>query len=610
MPQDKVDLLKTASSDKWNRIGTHRRAGLLVPLFSAYSKNTTGIGDLDDLKLLMDFCEKADLSIIQLLPMNEIGATFCPYDAVSSFALEPSYVSLNSMPESRDKAIRARIEKIKKMLPAGAGYVDYAIKEEKRQVLWDIFENGLAAGKPAEFNKFIRANKYWLDDFALYKVLKSAHQGKPWYDWNEGYAYRDADALSQFEEKHKKDILFQKWVQWVLCGQFSAAKKYAASRKILIKGDLPILISRDSADVWAHPEYFKLDFAAGAPPDMYCSKGQRWGMPTYDWDRIADDKFKYLKEKLKYAGNFYDILRVDHVVGLFRIWSIPYTDPLENEGLKGTFDPPDENVWGDHGRAILSVMIKSSDMLLCAEDLGMIPRACPETLKELGIPGNEVERWVKDWQTKHDFLAPKEYREISVAMLSTHDTTNWAAWWENEAGTVDEALFIRKCGERGIDFGRVKELLFDAKRSRHGRLRWQDIVATKEIYAGILGKREEELADFLDMYLNTYKEKEKLWGQFKIRGPMREECDAEIMKAALKVTLMSRSIFSIELFIDYLYLAGAFKGDMYRERINRPGTIARTNWSMTMPMPVEELLKDEICGEIKAMVAASGRAVN
>ena len=121
---EKVDLLKTLSQDKWKEIGSGKRAGMLVPLFSVYSKNSAGIGEFDDLKLLVDLCKKTGCSIIQLLPMNEIGSTFCPYDAISSFALEPSYVSLNSIIPTSDKAIKAKIEKIKKYFPAGAGHID------------------------------------------------------------------------------------------------------------------------------------------------------------------------------------------------------------------------------------------------------------------------------------------------------------------------------------------------------------------------------------------------------------------------------------------------------------------------------------------------------
>jgi 4-alpha-glucanotransferase len=322
-------------------------------------------------------------------------------------------------------------------------------------------------------------------------------------------------------------------------------------------------------------------------------------MPTYNWDKIACDGYRYLKEKLKYAQNFYDILRIDHVVGLFRIWSIPYQDSLENQGLNGFFDPADQSKWDGQGRAIISVMLKSTDMLLCAEDLGVIPQICPKALAEFGILGNDVQRWVKDWNIRHDFLKPRDYRQLSVAMLSTHDTTNWPAWWENEAGTVDRDLFVRKCNERGIDYNALKDRLFDSARCRHGRLRWLNNVSSVGALADILNKKKEEIADFIDLYENTYQEKEKLWKHLRLKGKKREKSDAEIVKAALKISLDSAAIFCVNTIIDYLYLADVFKGDPYKYRINFPGTINAQNWSLTIPISLEELLKHKVTKQIR-----------
>ena len=340
---------------------------------------------------------------------------------------------------------------------------------------------------------------------------------------------------------------------------------------------------------------------------MYCAKGQRWSMPTYDWNAIAGEDYSYLREKLKFAENFYHMIRIDHVVGLFRIWSIPYNEPQENEGLNGSFDPADDKVWGEHGRTILSVMLESTSMLFLAEDLGMIPKDCPETLKEFGIPGNEVQRWVKDWTVSHDFLDPKDYRLFSVAMLSTHDTTNWPAWWENEAGTVDEALFIRRTMNRGIDYESAKNRLFDPTLSRHGRLRWLKRVTSPDLLAEALGKRMDEIADFIDMYKNTYLEKEKLWEYLGIKGGMREKSDPEVVEAALNITLNARSVFCIELLTDYLYMADVFSGNPYENRINKPGTVSNKNWSTVMPVSLEGLLKHKIGSKIKVMVSAADR---
>ena len=582
-------LINTQSSQQWKHIGVHKRAGLLVPLFSIYSKESFGIGEFPDLKLLVDLAHQTGNSIIQLLPLNEIGGNFCPYDSVSSFALEPAHIRL--------KAKKGR---------APGRFVDYKIKAEKLNSLFEEFK--VDEDKRSEdFPSFKIENSYWLANFALYKVLKARHNGSAWYEWEDKYKYREQAALQQFKLEHAQEIEFQEWLQWRAFKQLYEARAYANKKKVFLKGDLPILVSRDSADVWSNPQYFKLEYAAGAPVDMYAAKGQRWGMPTYNWDKIREDSFRYLIEKLTYAQNFYDILRIDHVVGLFRIWSINYNEPLENKGLNGFFDPPDENQWGDHGRNLLQVMLYNTKMLLCAEDLGIIPPACTETLKNLGIPGNDVQRWVKDWSMLHDFLEPHDYRKLSVSMLSTHDTTNWPAWWENEAGTIDEGLFIRRCETRGINFEKVKPKLFDPGKSKHGRLRWLDSIDVIDKLVWSLDRKREEVSDFIEMYLNSFQEKEKLWKQMGLKGQMREKCDREIVKAALRIVLDSASIFCINTLLDWLYVSDIPKGDSYDNRINTPGTISDKNWSFTLPLSLEQLLDHKVGKEMKKMAADSHR---
>lgn len=581
-------LLSTKSSDKWKKFGIKKRAGIVVPVFSIYSKKSVGIGEFDDLRLLVDWCVNNKNSILQLLPLNEVGPFFCPYDSISSFALEPVYIALHQLASADNPAIKKELKQLKDDFPI-TSRVDYRIKGEKLRILWDMF--CIEEKEPtAEFAQFISKNAYWIYDFALFKTLKHHYQGKPWYEWDPAHKNRDEKALKEFSQFHHKAILYHQWVQWHLYNQLTAVKEYAHSRKVYLKGDLPVLVSCDSADVWSHQEFFKLELAAGAPPDMYCARGQRWGMPTYNWDAIRRDKFRYIKEKLIYAQNFYDLLRVDHVVGLFRIWSIPVNDAMEHEGLNGFFDPRDEKEWGKQGREVLSVILDATDMLICAEDLGVIPKVCVDTLNEFGILGNDVQRWVKDWNKRHDFLDPSEYRPASVAMLSTHDTTNWPAWWENEAGTIDEVLFMSKCHDRKIVYERVKPMLFDTLRSRFGRLRWKESVAAVDDLAYILGKPKNEIKDFIELYENTFAEKEKLWAHLELSGKMREKCDSEIMEAAMRLVLEARAIFAINLITDYLYLFDALKGDPVKYRINRPGTISQDNWSLVIPCPLEKLI--------------------
>ena len=598
-------LLSSASSAKWKRLGTQRRSGVLVPLFSVYSKNSVGIGEYRDLKILVDWCAETGNSILQLLPMNDVGPLFCPYDSTSSFALEPMYVSLELVLADPAHPLAKKISALKKKFPAGKSHVNYRIKEEKLRLLWDIFNESAYDVKALQ--GFCDCNAYWLEDYALFTTLKSLHEDKAWFEWPEKYRSRKPASIESLKEEQEKAVTFHTWVQWHLYTQFKEVKDYAAQKGVLLKGDLPILVSRDSADVWAHPEYFKMDFVAGAPPDMYCAKGQRWGTPTYQWDRIFDDAGVYVEEKLKYAQNFYDILRIDHVVGLFRIWSIPYADPLENLGLNGAFDPRDEKVWEDHGRRILEFMHEHTTMLLCAEDLGVIPPCCPKVLKELGIAGNDVQRWTKDWDKRHDFSLPEEFRFLAVAMLATHDTTNCAGWWENEAGTIDEALFIRKCADRAIDHKQVMPQLFDTALSRHARLRWRNEINSVDRLVMILGRPREQVKDFVDLYLNSYQEKEKLWKLVGLEGAMREESDSKIVEAVLRYVLRSNAVFVINLLNDWLFFADKIKGDPYDFRINTPGTISEKNWSLTVPVSLEDLLALKANKQIRSMIKDSSR---
>ncbi len=410
-----------------------KRSGVLTPLFSVYSRESFGIGDFKDLKLLVDWCVKTGNSIIQLLPMNEVGNNFSPYESISSFALEPMYAAVG-------RGRRA----------VSGGHVDYRIKNEKLELLQDMYLN---AGKKrqGEVDEFREQNR-WIEDFAAFKVLKRLFEGKPWYLWPDAWRNRSGADIDALYSEHRDELEFEIWLQSLLYRQFRDARSYAAEKGVFLMGDLPVVVNRDSADVWAHPEFFKMSLAAGAPPDVFSAKGQRWGnpgMPTYDWEKIASDGYGYINEKMRCASGFYDILRLDHVVGLFRIWSIPLEEPLNNEGMNGFFDPPDENAWEEHGRKILSAMINSAGIFLCGEDLGVIPPVCRLTMETLGIPGIDVQRWMKDWQGTQEFLPPEKYRNLSISVLSTHDTSNWNAWWEQESSDGERKDFWKHLGIGG-----------------------------------------------------------------------------------------------------------------------------------------------------------------
>jgi 4-alpha-glucanotransferase len=215
--------------------------------------------------------------------------------------------------------------------------------------------------------------------------------------------------------------------QWLLDRQLREARRRAAAAGVLIEGDIPILVARDSADVWANPGIFDLGSMAGAPPDMYSEVGQNWGFPTYDWEALRGREFDWWRARLRHAERFYDLYRIDHVVGFFRIWTIPLG---EKDGRNGRFVPGDESLWGEHGRAILRMMLESTSMLPLAEDLGTIPDVCRETLGDMGICGMKVQRWERRWHEDRGYVDPADYHPLSVATLATHDSETLAGWWD------------------------------------------------------------------------------------------------------------------------------------------------------------------------------------
>jgi 4-alpha-glucanotransferase len=583
------EFLRTFSSSQWKRIGIQRRAGVAVPLFSVYSADSIGIGDILDLKYLVDWCQATGMSIIQLLPMNDIGFNFMPYDASSTFALEPMYLSLSNLKDVDEVPFLKDLNDLKKNFPTGVPRVNYKIKSEKLSLLWKIFQ-AQAFERNHSFENFVKQHSFWLKDYCLYKVLKELHQEKPWEEWPIEYKNREGRSLNVLNEKYRMNILFHEWLQWQLYEQFVGIKKYAAEKKIFLMGDLPFLVSRDSADVWAHQNYFRLDEAAGAPSDMLFSKGQRWGMPPYHWEHIARNHYDYTIEKLRYAENFYDLYRIDHSVGIFRLWTIPLSEPLELGGLHGFFVPKDEHCWEAHGLDLLTVMIKNSQMLACAEDLGTVPPCSYKVLSEFGIPGIDVQRWMRDWDKSFDFKDPSGYRKNSVSTIATHDLSGLGAWWKVEAGTVDEELFKRKCQEKNISFESVSRRLFDFDHSNHGRLRWKKDVLNTGVLLDRLGLSESSCKDLLDLYKGSYDEKNKFLNFLGFKDVAEDEFTPLFVKRVLEKVNSSASIFSIQLLHDWLTLDDLFDFDPWELRINFPGTMSGKNWSMVLPLSLEDLL--------------------
>jgi 4-alpha-glucanotransferase len=306
--------------------------GAAVPVAALRSRESCGVGEFLDLPLFGRWCRAAGLSLIQILPVNDTGTNSSPYSSLSAFALHPLYIRLQAVPGvethlARILEFRGHAEERKRF-----SYPD--VLAFKHQILEQVFarmerdirgDGGFAAWREAN---------PWVIPYAVFKARKSQTNEAPWASWGAGEP--DAGALARMWADHEPSCLFHAWVQHLLERQLTEASHSLQAMGIRLKGDIPILMSEESADVWSRPRFFDLSMKAGAPPDMYCADGQNWGFPTYNWDAMAEDGYTWWKGRLTQAAKFFHAFRIDHVLGFFRIWRIPRT---ERRGLLGGFSP-------------------------------------------------------------------------------------------------------------------------------------------------------------------------------------------------------------------------------------------------------------------------------
>ncbi|MCE1206020.1 MAG: 4-alpha-glucanotransferase [Spirochaetia bacterium] len=316
-----------------------RIIGTAVPLFALRDSETSVCGEFPSLKALGDLAKDWNLNLIQLLPVNDTGTGASPYSALSAFALHPVYIRIEDISW---KGSAASKEKIASMLSdfatryAGNKRVPFdQIVAEKLAILREIW-NSANPAPMKRIEAFIKAQP-WVKPYACFVAMKSRNQDKPWWEWRE-YRNPTPENIEKFwsDPAFSNELFFHAWVQMIAKEQFAEACRYVFSLGIDIMGDIPILLNKDSADVWFERRYFNLDFSAGAPPDMYSALGQNWGFPLYRWDAIEASGFVFWKNRLAYADVFYSSYRIDHVLGFFRIWGVSNS---EIDAFLGRFIP-------------------------------------------------------------------------------------------------------------------------------------------------------------------------------------------------------------------------------------------------------------------------------
>ncbi|SPN73470.1 4-alpha-glucanotransferase,4-alpha-glucanotransferase,4-alpha-glucanotransferase,4-alpha-glucanotransferase [Chlamydia serpentis] len=408
----------------WKAIGISPKHGICLPLFSIHTQQSCGIGEFLDLIPLISWCAKKGFRIIQLLPLNDTGEDTSPYNSISSIALNPLFLSLSSLPDIHK--IPQAANKLREMQElSSAPSINYKpVKEKKWAFLKTYYQKCI---KPSieenhNFFQFLENEHYWLYPYATFRALKHHMHGAPINNWPKSLT--DKENFPYLTKKFYHEVLFFSYLQFLCYKQLIQVKAYADQLHVLLKGDLPILISKDSCDVWYFREYFSSSRSVGAPPDLYNSEGQNWHLPIYNFSKLAQDDYIWWKERLKYSQNFYSLYRLDHIVGLFQLW---IWDSLGN----GKFVPENPKDYIKQGKNILSAMLTSSSMLPIGEDLGTIPADVKITLTQLGICGTRIPRWERNWQSNCEFIPLKDYSPLSVTTLSTHDSDTLGQWWVN-----------------------------------------------------------------------------------------------------------------------------------------------------------------------------------
>jgi len=291
--------------------------GTAVPLSSLRSHQSSGIGEFPDLVALGAWCRDSGLSLIQLLPINDTGYESSPYSALSAFALHPVYLRLSDLPGAT--AIEEKIRVLAAELN-GRVTVDHTrVWAAKQTLLRTLFETLEFTAAAAEH--WLSQNS-WGRAYAVFWALRERYSRAGWQSWPKNQVVNATQIRSLWDELGS-DARFPVWLQIQAEAQLGAAVQALEGLGVALKGDIPILLNEDSADVWAHPEYFDLSLRAGAPPDGMNPEGQNWGFPVYRWDNLARDGYGWWKERLRHAARFYQAYRIDHVLGFFRLWATP-----------------------------------------------------------------------------------------------------------------------------------------------------------------------------------------------------------------------------------------------------------------------------------------------
>ncbi len=413
-----------------------RRSGVTFPLFSLRSRTDWGIGEINDLPACAAWLLCAGQRLIQVLPTHalSVGET-SPYGAISAFALDPVYISIDAIAELQlvegDVLDAEGVAELAHLRACPS--VQYervrALKDKALGRAFELFcERELRTDSPRyrAFLAFVQEESAWLADFALFVALREAHGGWGWRTWPERERDRSDDVLALARSPRDDsalgtEILRAMYTQWIAYGQWSGCRDKLRALGVGLMGDMPFVVGVESADVWAHRDLFRLDVSLGAPPDEFSAEGQKWGLPAYDFESMERDDFAWFRMRARHEARLVDRFRMDHVLGFFRQW-------LYQEVGVGRFDVASEQAQSSRGERILGAIVREVGAgTVIAEDLGVVPTFVREAMARLSLPGYKVIPW--EHAATLVPYDPATYPKLSVATWSTHDTQPITQWW-------------------------------------------------------------------------------------------------------------------------------------------------------------------------------------
>ncbi len=446
-----------------------RAAGLVVPLFAVREPGDWGIGEISSLERLAPWVASTRHRILQLLPIAEMPpGERSPYAALSAFAIDPIYLSLDRIEDfsvnGGERALGDELRAQVDLVRADSG-IDYdRVRHLKRRALEQAFaqfrsaEWATGSRRAAEFQRFRDAEAAWLPDYALFRVWQERAGWRAWTEWEWSLRQPSGDVLAAGRAAYEGACLFHEYVQWQAAAQWARARRAARRAGVLLVGDLPFMVARNSVDVWRRQDEFQCDASLGAPPDAFNAAGQQWGLPPYRWDTMAARNFAWLRRRVAHAAGQFDALRIDHVVGFYRMYVLPNDGPPQ-------FVPAGEADQLTLGETLLSVVLEAgAGAGVLGEDLGVVPEFARASLARLGIPGYRVLRWEADGGVFRD---PGTFPEQSIATTGTHDTSTLAAWWCEELDAAGRAALAAQPAFAGLGSGEaswnaaVNEALLD-----------------------------------------------------------------------------------------------------------------------------------------------------